>query len=107
MDLEVTVLQGSMRGFAVTAETERQYPERFETLSEAIQNALARKDVQEHLEAGDIGGVWVGPERSNEMMRTNYDVFEAYIDLLNLSLRLIRSCWSRRASQVFFHGILQ
>ena len=83
MDLEVTVLQGSMRGFAVTAETERQYPERFETLSEAIQNALARKDVQEHLEAGDIGGVWVGPERSNEMMRTNYDVFEAYADLLN------------------------
>lgn len=83
MDLEVTVLQGSMRGFAVTAETERQYPERFEILSEAIQNTLARKDVQEHLESGDIGGVWVGPARSNELMRTNYDVFEAYADLLN------------------------
>jgi putative tricarboxylic transport membrane protein len=83
MDLEVTVLQGSMRGFAVSAETERQYPERFEILSEAIQNSLARKDVQEHLESNDIGGVWVGSERSNELMRTNYDVFEAYADLLN------------------------
>jgi putative tricarboxylic transport membrane protein len=77
------VLQGSMRGFAVSAETERQYPERFEILSEAIQNSLARKDVQEHLESNDIGGVWVGSERSNELMRTNYDVFEAYADLLN------------------------
>lgn len=83
MDLDVTVLQGSMRGFAVTAETERQYPERFELLSEAIQNTLARKEVQEHLEASDIGGVWVGPERSNALMRTNYDLFEAYADLLN------------------------
>lgn len=83
MDLEVPVLQGSMRGFAVTSETERQYPERYEVLSKAIQNALARKEVQDELESSDIGGVWVGPERSNELMRTNFEVFEKYADLLN------------------------
>ncbi|GEK48660.1 Bug family tripartite tricarboxylate transporter substrate binding protein [Bisbaumannia pacifica] len=83
MDIEVPVLQGSMRGFAVTAETERQYPERYEILSEAIQNTLARKEVQDHLEGNDIGGVWIGPERSNELMRSNFEVFEAYADLLN------------------------
>ncbi|MGM0784191.1 MAG: Bug family tripartite tricarboxylate transporter substrate binding protein [Pseudomonadota bacterium] len=82
LDLEVPVLQGSMRGFAVTAETERQYPERYEVLAEAIQNALARKDVQEHLASNDIGGVWVGPERSNELMKTNFEVFKKYADLL-------------------------
>ncbi len=82
LDLEVPVLQGSMRGFAVTAETERQYPERYEVLAEAIQNTLARKDVQEHLSSNDIGGVWVGPERSNELMKTNFEVFKKYADLL-------------------------
>ncbi|MCE8032160.1 tripartite tricarboxylate transporter substrate binding protein [Billgrantia tianxiuensis] len=83
MDLEVPVLQGSMRGFAVSSEMERQYPERFEALSEAIQNTLARKDVQDHLASNDIGGVWVGPERSNELMRENYEIFEQYAHLLN------------------------
>ncbi|WP_386079755.1 Bug family tripartite tricarboxylate transporter substrate binding protein [Vreelandella sp. F11] len=83
MNLEVPVLQGSMRGFAVTSEMERQHPERFEKLSSAIQNALARKDVQEQLERNEMGGVWVGPERSNELMRENYEVFEKYAHLLN------------------------
>ncbi|QTF90905.1 tripartite tricarboxylate transporter substrate binding protein [Halomonas sp. BM-2019] len=82
MDIEVTVLQGSMRGFAVTSEFERQYPERYEVLSDAVKNALARKDLQEQLEASDIGGVWVGPERSNELMLSNYQVFEQYAHLL-------------------------
>ena len=83
MNLEVPVLQGSMRGFAVTSEMERQHPERFEKLSSAIQSALARKDVQEQLERNEMGGVWVGPERSNELMRENYEVFEKYAHLLN------------------------
>jgi putative tricarboxylic transport membrane protein len=83
MDLEVPVLQGSMRGFAVTSEMERQHPERFEKLSSAIQSALARKDVQEQLERNEMGGVWVGPERSGELMRENYQVFEQYAHLLN------------------------
>ncbi|WP_447957243.1 Bug family tripartite tricarboxylate transporter substrate binding protein [Vreelandella sp. EE7] len=83
MDVEVPVLQGSMRGFAVTSEMEREHPERFETLSSAIQSALARKEVQDHLERNDMGGVWVGPERANELMRENYEVFEQYAHLLN------------------------
>lgn len=83
MGVEVPVLQGSMRGFAVTSEVERQHPERFEVLATAIQNALARKEVQEHLERNEMGGVWVGPERSNELMRENYQVFEQYSHLLN------------------------
>lgn len=83
MDLEVPVLQGSMRGFAVTSEMQREFPERFETISSAMQNALARKDVQEQLERNDMGGVWVGPERANELMRENYDVFEQYAHLLD------------------------
>lgn len=83
MDVEVPVLQGSMRGFAVTSEMEREYPERFEVLSSAIQSALARKDVQDHLERSEMGGVWVGPKRTNELMRENFDVFEQYTDLLN------------------------
>ncbi|MFG6666026.1 Bug family tripartite tricarboxylate transporter substrate binding protein [Halomonas sp. HNIBRBA4712] len=83
IDLEVPVLQGSIRGFAVTSEMEREHPERFETFSSAIQSALARKDVQEQLERNEMGGVWIGPERANELMRENFEVFEQYAHLLD------------------------
>ncbi|MDR5907179.1 tripartite tricarboxylate transporter substrate binding protein [Franzmannia qiaohouensis] len=83
LNIEVPVFQGSMRGLAVSSEFERQHPERFEKLSNAIQSTLARKDVQEHLESNDIGGVWVGPERANALMRENYETFEKYAHLLN------------------------
>lgn len=83
LEIEVPVFQGSMRGLAVSSEFERQHPERFEKLANAIQSTLARKDVQEYLEDQDIGGVWIGPERSNELMRDNYQVFEQYAHLLN------------------------
>ncbi|MBA2777758.1 Bug family tripartite tricarboxylate transporter substrate binding protein [Billgrantia kenyensis] len=82
LNLEVPVFQGSMRGLAVSAEFERQYPERFDALANAVQNTLSRKELQDYLEDQDIGGVWVGPERSNELMRANYDVFEQYAHLL-------------------------
>lgn len=80
---EVPVIEGAMRGIAVTKEFERQYPDRFEKLSEAVQNVLARKDVQDHLEQNDIGGVWVGPEVSTRMMQESYESFEEYTELLD------------------------
>ncbi|MGO2496397.1 MAG: Bug family tripartite tricarboxylate transporter substrate binding protein [Vibrio litoralis] len=83
LDVEVPVLAGSMRGFAVTTEFKNKYPERFNKLSLAIQHALARKDVQENLKSNDIGGVWVGPEKSDEMMKENFDTFNQYKHLLD------------------------
>ncbi len=81
--IEVPVLTGSMRGFAVTNEFKNKYPERYSKLANAFESALARQEVQEYLKSSDIGGVWVGPERATQMMLDNYKAFETYKHLLD------------------------
>jgi len=79
----VPVLTGSMRGFAVTNEFKNKYPERYKKLAQAFESALARKDVQKFLKSSEIGGAWVGPNRSTELMVQNYETFKKYKHLLN------------------------
>ncbi|MBW3694496.1 tripartite tricarboxylate transporter substrate binding protein [Vibrio sp. T187] len=83
LNAEVPVLTGSMRGFAVTNEFKNKYPERYQKLSIAFENTLARKDVQKFLKSSDIGGVWVGPDRATQMMIENYETFKTYKYLLD------------------------
>ena len=83
LNIEVPVLQGSMRGFAVTAEFERRHPERFNKLVQAMQNALAKKELQDELRSHEIGGLWVGPEKSTKMMKENFETFQKYAHILN------------------------
>ncbi|MCG2839001.1 tripartite tricarboxylate transporter substrate binding protein [Photobacterium sp. WH77] len=83
LGIEVPVLTGSMRGFAVTNEFKNKYPERYKQLAQAFESTLARKDVQTLLKSNDIGGVWVGPERSTSMMVENYETFKTYKYLLD------------------------
>jgi len=83
LNTEVPILPGSMRGFAVSTEFKQKYPERYNKLTLAIQNTLARKDVQKFLKKSDIGGVWVGPEKASELMQQNYAIFKKYAHLLN------------------------
>lgn len=82
LNVEVAVLPGSMRGFAVSTEFKQKYPERYKKLTLAIQNTLARKEVQKYLNKADIGGVWVGPEKADQLMKQNFDTFKKYAYLL-------------------------
>lgn len=81
--IEVPVLTGSMRGFAVTNEFKNKYPERYNKLTQAFENTLARQEVQKFLKSSEIGGVWVGPERATQMMVDNYEAFKTYKHLLD------------------------
>lgn len=83
LGIEVPVLAGSMRGFAVTQAFKDKYPERYQKLSQAFENALARKEVQTLLKSSDIGGVWMGPERSTQLMIENYETIKTYKHLLD------------------------
>lgn len=83
LDVKVPVLTGSMRGFAVTHAFKEKYPERYAKLTQAFENTLARHDVQKLLKSNEIGGVWVGPERSKKLMKENYETFNKYKNLLN------------------------
>ena len=79
----VPVLPGSVRGFAITAQAQTDYPERFETLVTAFDNVLANKEVQQLLDTSNIGRRWVGPETSKQMMQTNFNTIKQYGYLLN------------------------
>ncbi|MGH1541520.1 MAG: Bug family tripartite tricarboxylate transporter substrate binding protein [Arenicella sp.] len=82
LNVTVPILPGSIRGFAVSSEFKQKFPERFETLNMAIQNTLTRKDVQKFLKKSDIGGVWIGHEKSTELMQQNFEIFKKYAYLL-------------------------
>jgi len=82
LNTTVPVLPGSMRGFAVSTEFKQKHPERFNKLSVAVQNTLARKDVQKFLNKSDIGGVWVGPDKAGELMQQNFEIFKKYAYLM-------------------------
>lgn len=84
MGVRVPVLPGSVRGFATTAEFKRQYPHRFDALVSAFRSALEKDELQLRLDSSDIGGRWIGPEQSEEIMRTSFAVFKDYAYLLKL-----------------------
>lgn len=82
LGIKVPVYSGSMRGFAVSDKMKEKYPERYKTLTEAMQRTLATKDVQKFLSKSDIGYTWTGPEKSNELIKESYEIFKKYSHLL-------------------------
>ena len=78
----VPVLPGSIRGFAVSAEVKKRYPERFERLSQAVQAMVENEDVKRFLSASAIGSDWTGPEVTQKLMVENFDIFNQYKDLM-------------------------
>ncbi len=76
------VLPGSVRGFATSAEFKREYPERFERLSSAIQKALENEELKAMLDDASIGGRWIGPEKAADIMKSAFETFKNYSYLL-------------------------
>lgn len=77
-------LPGSTRGFATTAAFKQQYPDRFNKLAGAIEKALQRPELQTILQQSSIGGRWVGPEKSTQVMRDTFDTLKKYAYLLEI-----------------------
>lgn len=84
MGIRVPILPGSIRGFGTTAEFKRNYPERFNKIAEAIKKALENPELQDILERSSIGSRWTGPEQSEIIMRTTFNIFKDYSYLLQL-----------------------
>ena len=80
--VNIPVLPGSIRGFATSAQFKRDYPERFEKITTAFENALANEELQELLDRGDIGRRWVGPERSSAVIKSNFELISKYSYLI-------------------------
>jgi tripartite-type tricarboxylate transporter receptor subunit TctC len=80
--IELPLLPGTIRGLATSAETKRQYPQRFEILANAVETALAKEELADLLERASIGGRWVGPDESERLMRETFHIFQEYGYLL-------------------------
>lgn len=79
--LEIPVLSGSIRGLAADAQFREDYPERFDKLVAAYEATMQNPEFIAHLEANDIGADWMGPEKTTEVVKRNFEVIQQYKDL--------------------------
>lgn len=82
LGVTVPVLPGSIRGFAVKAEVKEKYPERFQALVDAFQGLLSDKGVKKFLSGNKIGAEFTGPDKTQELMQQNYEIFNQYKGLM-------------------------
>lgn len=76
--IKLPVFSGSMRGFAVSKEFKKNYPQRYVKLVDGIKRTLATKGVQKFLKKSDIGYTWTGPEQSNRLIQESFEIFKSY-----------------------------
>lgn len=67
--MELPILNGSMRGFAVSTKFKNEYPQRYEYLINLFRKLLAKKKVQKALRNAHIGYTWLGPKKSNKLVQ--------------------------------------
>jgi len=74
----VPLLAGSMRGLAAHAEFKENHPEAFQKMVDAYKAVLEDQEFVASLEAQDIGAEWLGPERTSEIIHSNFDILKKY-----------------------------
>lgn len=81
MGIEIPLLSGSIRGLATSAKFRKAHPDRWEKLVSAYQRALKNEKFLAQLNTMKMGSDWVGPERTTEIVKKNYDIIYQYRDL--------------------------
>ncbi|WP_353476208.1 tripartite tricarboxylate transporter substrate binding protein (plasmid) [Salipiger sp. H15] len=76
----VPVLAGSMRGLAAHAAFKAEHPEAFQKMVDAYKTVLEDPEFVASLEAQDIGAEWLGPDRTSEMITSNFEILKRYED---------------------------
>ncbi len=78
------VLQGTIRGFATSAQFKRNYPQRFAFLTAAMKRTLENPELRALLKRSSISGRWTGPEQSERIMKFNFEASKKHSYLLKL-----------------------
>ena len=84
LGLKVPVLQGTIRGFATSAEFKRNYPQRFAFLTAAMKRTLENPELKALLKRSSISGRWTGPEQAERIMKFNFEASKKHSYLLKL-----------------------
>lgn len=72
------VLPGSMRGLAAHAAFKESNPEGFQKMVDAYRAVLEDEEFVAMLQAQEIGAEWLGPERTTEIIESNFEVLKRY-----------------------------
>lgn len=72
------LFKGSIRGFAVSKDFKRNYPDRYKTLVQTFKRVLAQRSVQRELKRNQMGYSWIGPEKSGDLLQEVVDDFISY-----------------------------
>ncbi|WP_417847089.1 tripartite tricarboxylate transporter substrate binding protein [Thalassospira povalilytica] len=80
---KIAPLVGSMRGIAAHASFKAKYPERFKRFSDAYEAILNDPAFVETLKKQGIGSEWLGPEKTTEIIKSNFETLQRFKDIAN------------------------
>lgn len=75
INIEMPLLEGSIRGFAVTTKFKESHPTRYNLIVKSFKNILSKKKVQKLLKEEKIGYTWVGPVESEKILKETFNIF--------------------------------
>ncbi|HEY8369325.1 MAG TPA: tripartite tricarboxylate transporter substrate binding protein, partial [Thermodesulfobacteriota bacterium] len=78
----VPVVSGSVRALVAPAGFKAKDPKGFQRLVDAYKKVLANPEFQAWLKTNGMDGVWLGPERTTEIIKANFEVLRKYQHLL-------------------------
>ncbi|WP_227870709.1 Bug family tripartite tricarboxylate transporter substrate binding protein [Orrella marina] len=82
MGIEIPLLDGSIRGIAASAKFKENNPEAFNKLVSAYERALQNEEFLAKLKSMKIGSDWIGPEKTTEIIKGNYEIINKYKDVM-------------------------
>lgn len=81
-NVQVPIINGSVRSFVFRASFKAKHPEDYDAFVAAYRKTLDDPAFQAWLKANQMEGNWVGPEKTLEIVRTNFEALKEYKDLL-------------------------
>jgi hypothetical protein len=81
-DIELPLLDSSVRSLMVHAAFKDQYPERYQLLVDTYRDIVQSEAFQKSAAEGNFGSDWRGPEASTELVLRNYNLLVEYSRLL-------------------------
>ena len=80
--IKTDFVEGSQRGWAVSAALVKEQPDIYKALETAISKASQDPEAVAALQKQQLSTTWFGPDESNKSFRANAEKMAKYIDLL-------------------------
>lgn len=72
------IINGSIRGIAVSRKFKELYPQRYKLLKNSIKKVLAKREVQNILKENNIGYLWIGSKNSKKILEDLLEEYKKY-----------------------------